>query len=207
MKDPLDMPTASTASTSVASIASDLAMAGDAALFTAVTIVAGPLSLLIGPTAAWLLHGRRLNRAAAISLAVGVVAGLVVVGGVLLVLVGIGWAIGPLGGSEFTYPIVLLAVASILFLAGLVALIVDAVRDLAPARRRHVRLDVARLVATAALAVGVAAMTVIQTRNPATEVGDAGVFALAAGSVAGVAMRVGGRVHERWTKQRTAPGT
>lgn len=86
------------------------------------------------------------------------------------------------------------------------AMAVDAVRDLAPARRAHVRLDVVRLVAAAILAVGVAAIVRIQTTNPATEAGDAGVFALAGGAVAGVAMLVGGRIHARLERRPGANG-
>lgn len=180
------------------------AMAGDAALFAAITILTGPLSLIIGPAASWLLHGRRVSRATAISLAislaVGIVAGLAVVGGLLAAFGTIGAVIGPIGGSEFTFAITLLSVVGALFTAGLVALVVDAIRDLAPSRRRHVRLDVARLVATAVLVVEGTAITVIQSRNPAAEIGDAGVFALAAGAVAAVAIWVGGRMFVRWAR-------
>jgi len=174
------------------------AMAGDAALFGAISIVGGPLALVIGPIASWLLHGRRVSRETAIrlaiSLAVGIVAGLAVVGGFLAAFATLGAVIGPIGGSEFTFAITLLSVVGALFAAGVVALVVDAVRDLASTRRRHVRLDVARLVATAVLVVEGTAITVIQSRNPAAEIGDAGVCAPAAGAVAAVAMWDGGRV-------------
>lgn len=172
-------------------------MAGDAALFTALAIATGPLALIVGPLAAWLLHGRRVTRAAAIGLGAGLVAGLAVSGAVMLALVGIGSFVEPIGGSEFAYPIALLTIAGALALIGLVALLADAVRDLAPARRRHVRLDVVRLAAAAILAVGVAAIVRIQTTNPASEIGDAGVFALAGAAVAGIAMLVGGRIQAR----------
>lgn len=180
------------------------AMVGDAALLTAVTVIAGPLSLIIGPTAAWLLHGRRLSRAAAIGGAIGVVTGIAGVGGLFLVLLAIGSAIGPIGGSEFTYPIVLLSAAGAVFLVGLVALDIDAVRDLARTRRNHIRVDIARLVSTLVLALAVTAITVIQATNPATEIGDAGVFALAAGAVGAITMLVGGMIHARLESRVTS---
>ena len=190
----------------VATRGSTAAIIGDAALFTAVVVVVGPLSLLVGPAAAWLLHGRRVDRAALIGGAVGLVAGIAGVGGVFLVLLAIGGAIGPAGGSEFTGGIVLLAVASAVFLAGLVALDIDAVRDLAPARRSHVRLDIARLVSTLILALATAAVTVIQSTDPATGIGDAGVFALFAGAIGAVTMWVGGMVRARLQKTAAAGG-
>jgi len=180
------------------------AIIGDSALFTAVTVVAGPLSLIIGPAAAWWLHGRRVNRAAAIAGAIGLLVGIVAVGGIFLMFPAIGAAVGPVGGSEFTYAIVLLAAASIVFLAGVVALDIDAVRDLAHTRRNHIRLDIARLVSTLIVALAVVAVTVIQATNPATEIGDAGVFALFAGAVGAITMWVGGMIHARLEKSADA---
>ena len=182
------------------------AITGDAALFTAVAVAAGPFSLVVGPAVAWLLHGRHVDRHAVIGWGIGLVAGVAVVGGLFGVLFAIGAAIGPVGGSEFTGGIVLLVSAGAVFLAALVALDIDAVRDLSAARRTHVRLDIARLVATLIVLLAVAAVTVVQTIDPASGAGDAGPFALFAGAIGAVTMLVGNIVHARLEKSAAHPG-
>src|SRR5512143_1418473 len=129
-------------------------MVGDACLFTAaafcpLAVVGGPLALIIGPAAAWLLHSRRLNRAAVISGGIGLVVGIILVGGLLMTAPLLARAIEPPGASEFAVPVALLAAVGAVFLAVVVALDIQAIRDLLPARRQHVRLDIARLVSTA----------------------------------------------------------
>lgn len=186
---------------------STAAITADAALFTAVTVAFAPLSFVVGPAAAWLLHGRRVDRSAVISWGIGLLAGVAGVRGLFAALLAIGAAIGPVGDSEFTGGIVLLVVASAVFLAMLVALDVDALLDLAVARRIHVRLDIARLVATLIVALAVVAVTVIQTTNPASGIGDAGPFALFAGAIGAVTMWVGNMMHARLEKSDGAPGT
>lgn len=183
------------------------AIVGDACLFTAVTVAVGPLCLVLGPAAAWFLHGRRFDRAAVAGGAIGVAVGVLAVGGFFLVLPVVFGAIGPIGGWEHTAPVALLGVAAALFVAVLVALDVDAVRDLAPARRNHARLDVARLVSTLIIVLGAAAVSVIQATDPASEIGDAGVFALGAGVVGAIAMVVGSTVHARWERRGGTAGT
>lgn len=123
-----------------------IALVGDACLFTAaafclLVLVGGPLALVIGPAAAWLLHDRRLDWAAVISEVMGIVIGLVVVGGFFVLVPLVSATIGPVGGQEFAVPAALLAIAGTAFLALIVVLDIDGIRDLLPARRKHIRLD------------------------------------------------------------------
>ena len=187
---------------------------GDACLFTAaafcVLAVFGPLlafALLVGPVTAWLLHDRRIDRTAVVAGAIGIAAGLVTVGGVLFLLPLVAGAIGPVGGWEFAMPVALLAIVSLAFLGLIIALDIDSVRDLMPARRTHTRLDVARLVSTAVIAVFLAVVSFVQATNPASEIGDAGVFALAAAAVGAVTMMVARAIHTRSEKRSDIVGT
>lgn len=188
------------------------AIVGDACLFTAaafclLAVVAGPLALVLGPAAAWLLHDRRINRAAVISGVIGIAIGVIVVGGFFVLVSLVSGAIGPVGGWEFTVPAVLLATAGAVFLALLVVLDIDGVRDLLPGGRKHTRLDWARLVSTLVIAVFAAVVSLVQAAYPATEIGDAGVFALGAAAVGAVTMLVAEAVHARWEKRSGTAGT
>jgi hypothetical protein len=170
-----------------------IVLVGDACLFTAaafclLAVVGGPLALVIGPAAAWLLHDRRIDWAAAISEVVGIGIGIFVVGGFLLLVQLVTTAIGPIGGREFAGPVAFLATASAVFLALMLALVIESVRDLAPARRKHLRLDYARLLATLVVVVFVVVVSRLQWIKPESEIGDAGVFALGAAAVGAVTM-------------------
>lgn len=183
-----------------------LALVGDACLFTAATfcllvVVGGPLALIIGPAIAWFLHDRRINWAAAVSEVAGLVISVFVVGGVFVLAQWVSAALGPVGGWEFAVPVAFLATAGALFLALIVALDVDGLRDLLPAQRRHVRLDYARLVSTLVVVVFVAVVSLLQTLNPESEFGDAGVFALGAAAVGAVAMLAMKSIYTYWEKR------
>jgi hypothetical protein len=190
------------------------AIVGDACLFTAaafcVLAVFGPLlalALLVGPAAAWLLHDRRIDRTAVVSGVIGIAAGLVTVSGVLVLLSLVAGAIGPIGGWEFAVPVALLAIVSLAFLALIVALDIDSVRDLMPARRTHTRLDVARLVSTTVIAVFLAVVSFVQATNPESEIGEAGIFALAAAIVGAVTMTTAQAIYTRWEERSGIAGT
>ncbi len=184
-------------------------MVGDACLFTAaafcpLAIMGGPLALIIGPSVAWLLHNRRPSRPAVISGGIGLVIGIILVGGVLMTAPLLARAIEPPSTSESTIPVALLAAVGVLFLAVVVALDIQAIRDLLPARRQHVRLDIARLVSTGVIALFAAIVSAVQLANPATEVGEAGIFALGAAAVGAVTMAVANALHGRWKVQSTS---
>ena len=176
-------------------------LAADACILTAaalcVLVFVPPLSLLVGPGAAWVLHDRRLDRTAVVGGLIGIVVGIVAVGACLVVAALVLDLIGPVGGSKSTVPTAALAVVATAFLVLLVALDVAAVRDLMPARRVHARLDAARLVSTAVIAVFVSVVSFLQVTRPSGGFGDAGVFALGAGAVGAVTMMVMSAVHAR----------
>lgn len=172
----------------------DAVLIADAGLFTAAAFVllifAPPAALLAGPAAAWRLHGRRLDRPALVRGAIGLAVSVVTV--LVTVLVGalLGRAIGPVGGSAFAAPIAVLGAIVVAMAAVVVALDVNAVRDLLPDRRRFWRLAAARLGATAIVVVFAVVVAVLQARRPASEIGDAGVFAVAAAAAGGLTMAV-----------------
>ena len=184
------------------------ALVADACLLTAaalcVLVFAPPFALLIGPGAAWVLHDRRIDRTAAVGCLIGVVAGLVAVGACFVLAALLLDLIGPIGGSEYAAPIVVLVLVGAAFLVLVGALDVAAVRDLMPARSIRVRLDVARLVSTAVIVVFAAVVTSLQTTRPSGESGDAGVFALGAGAVGAVTMMVMSAVRTRADRRSVA---
>jgi hypothetical protein len=180
----------------VASQKDTAVIAGDAALIGAIIVFVGPLAALLGPAAAWWLHGRRFDRSAVLGGLIGLVLAGVAVGAVFMALVTIGEFIGPIGGSEVAFGIMLLVVASVLFLAALIALDVDALRDFARSRRSHLRVDAARLVATALVVTSAVVITVLQTNSPGSQYGDAGVFALMAGANAALTVWFGNLIRE-----------
>ncbi|HEX9093184.1 MAG TPA: hypothetical protein VF902_04300, partial [Coriobacteriia bacterium] len=130
---------------------------------------------------AWKLHGRRVNATAIIGGVLGVGAS----GVLVMLLIGLsyplGWLVSPISTSEFAGPIALLVLVSAAFLAVTVWLVVDAVRDYVPAKREHQRLDVVRVVSALVLVAFGATIAVLMTRAPGGEMGEAFVFAYAAG--------------------------
>jgi hypothetical protein len=182
-------------------------MVGDAAIFSAATVFVAPLNLIIGPAAAWYLHGRRMDGAAVLSGLLGLVGGMVSVVVLYFGLVALTGGFAQTGGSEdFTGGLILLGVASAVLLAVLVALDIGAVRDLQASRRKHVRLDIVRLIVTFVLVGGTAAVVAVQTMNPASEVGDAGVFALMAGAISAVTTLIGTKLYAARHNRDSAAG-
>lgn len=189
-------------------------LVGDACLFTGASfcvlaVVGGPLALLVGPALAWVLHGRRPDSHSIISGLIGLVVAIALVGGLLAGVPALINAIAPpvAGAEDYSGALTLLLAVAALF--GSLALVLDvgAIRDLMPARRMHARLDVARLVATAAIVAFGAIITVAQMMNPATQIGDAGVFALAAAAVGAVTMLVGNAVASHPAKNHGDAGS
>lgn len=183
-----------------------LTLVGDACLFTTaafcpLVLVGGPLALVFGPALAWLLHDRRLNWVAMISEVIGIVISVVVVGGLFVLVQLASAALGPVGGWEFAVPVASLATASIAFLALIVVLDVDGIRDLLSTQRKHIRLDYARLAATVVIVVFVVVVSLIQAIYPETEMGDAGVFALGVAAVGAVTMFTMKSIQVYWGKR------
>jgi hypothetical protein len=187
------------------------ALVGDACLFTAaafcILIVAYPLALVTGLAAAWLLHNRRFDRAAVISGVISIVISAILVGGILLLLPLVVNASSTAGGSEFFLPIILLSALGTAFLFIVLMLDVEAWGDLRPGRRMHTRLDIARLASTLILLVFTLVVVLVQAFRPETEIGDAGVFLLAAAVVGAVTMLVALAIHARLEQRNAAAGT
>lgn len=187
----------SSKSTSAQGSAAELA--GDACLLAAAAIPLGPLALLIGPVGAWLLHGRSLSKRVALGAAFGLVAGLVVVGALIAALAFALNAAGLGGDNQNTIPLILVGIVAAAFLAAVISLDIDAIRDLAPTRRAHARLDVVRLILTAVLLVGGVSIFLVQRANPGSEIADAVIFSLASGAVAAITTYVATKYAERST--------
>jgi hypothetical protein len=185
-------------------------LAADAALLTAgsfcLLVFAPPLGPLVGVAVTWWLHGRRFDAWAAVALLGGVVVGALTLGAAFALVAGVAALAGPLAGSEFTAPSVLLAGVGAVFAGVALWLDARAVGDLASHRRASVRLDVARLAATAATAVFVAVFGYLQFAYPAGEFGTAVVFMLAAAGVGAVALPVADAIHVRFSANDRSTG-
>ncbi len=134
-------------------------LAGDGGLLTAATVGIGvglyalgvgwlsPLgmvALLLTPPLAWYLHGRHVDATATLGAVLGGIVGAVVA---FLAVNGLGSLFG-MSQTNLPGPVVAVVVAAYLAVAAWLA--VDALRDLSPQRRTHVRLDIVRLLATVA---------------------------------------------------------
>ena len=186
------------------------ALVGDACLFTAaafcILIVVFPLALVVGLAAAWLLHDRRFDRAAVISGVISMVISAILIGGFLLLLPLVVNASRSGGGSEFFLPIILLSALGTAFLFIVLMLDADAWGDLRSGRRTHTRLDIARLASTLVLLVFTLVVILVQAFRPGTEIGEAGVFLLAAALVGAVTMLVTLAIHARLEQRTPAAG-
>jgi len=109
--------------------------------------------LLLGPIIVWRLHDRRLDRTAIIAGIAGFAIGGALVMPVAMLGAFFDWFVGLFTTTQFVGAIGYLVLLVLAFLVATVWADVDAFRDLSAAHRSHVRLDVGRLVATAAAAV------------------------------------------------------
>jgi len=164
------------------------------------------LSGLAGVVVAWLSHGRRINVAAV----VGGLAGWAVGGLVIPLVAGVSFLLGlPLKlvtDNEYAGPLAMLVLISIGTAALIVWLLVDAIRDMAPANRMHFRLDVARIGAAVAFIVLVGVSVYLVFAQPGPEQGEAPIWAIAAG-VLGAVMMVGAELGNVLWSRRSRPGS
>lgn len=149
-----------------------------------------PVSLALGPIAAWHLHGRRFGGVAVLGFLLGIVAGVATVQVIALLAMLAGTTVERVTGVELAGLIAMLAIVAAAFLAVVVALDIDAVRDLSPERGEHRRLDIARIVATVVVLVYMAGTIGLNVANPKSEIGEAGIFALGAGIFGAVVVAV-----------------
>jgi len=136
---------------------------------------------LVGAVGAWLLHGHKVSWA----MLVGWIGGGVVVGAGLALLIAIA---SSTAAPQQAFPVWLIGVAGIVAVVclGFIGLVLgDALRDLRAASARHRTLDMLRLVSAGLLLVLIAAVTVVMLRDPMSEGGEAAIFAVMFGLVAG----------------------
>lgn len=150
------------------------------ALVSNVLLLAGGVG---GVVITWLLHGRRITLITVIGGLLGTAAG-----GVLVpIAAGLSFLLGfPLKlftDWEFAGPVAMLVLLSAALLALTGWLLVDGLRDLGAARRTHVRLDIARIVAAVAFVLLAAVCVYLIFAQPGPEQGEAFIWVMAGGAV------------------------
>lgn len=160
-----------------------------------------------GVVATWLLHGRRIDVAAVVGGLIGPAAG-----GLLVPLAAglsflLGYPAKLVSSSEFAGPVAMLVLVSIGLLVLTVWLLIDGLRDLAPAKREHSGLDIARIAATIAF-VGLAAVCVfLMFAQPGPEQGEAIIWAMAGGGVGAGSIAGADLATWLWARQRKSSGS
>jgi drug/metabolite transporter (DMT)-like permease len=139
------------------------------------------LTVVVGPASAWLLHRRRVTAMAVVGAILGAGAAMVVVLGVSTVAAMTGpksdtFALADLAGVFTVVGALALAAA-----VAIVAVEVDAIRDLVASPRRHERLDIARIAAVAVILLFAGVALWLGVVRPELGMGEAGIFALVAG--------------------------
>lgn len=157
---------------------------------------------VVGPVAAWLLHGRRISGVAVLGAVLGFIAGGIAVQGVVVVAMLSGQLTKLVMGTELVGPGAVLAIVVAAFVALVVWLDIDAVRDLSPARSLHRRLDIVRIASTVVVVLLMGAIIGVSIANPKTEIGEAAIFALAGGIFAAVLTSVAAAMVDFADKRR-----
>ena len=148
----------------------------------------------LAPLLAWWLHGRRIDGTATAVAVAGYLASAVLVFALVMILAMIDKAAAAIGlfatvdDAAATLESIAAIAVFVAYLAAVVWLAADGLRDLSSRRRTHVPLDIARLVATVvyvAFCVGVIVMGPSDTLR-----GDIAVFLLAPGAMGAVVVTV-----------------
>lgn len=159
--------------------------------------------VLICPSIVWRTHGHRDSTSSALGAGVGLVGGGWVLWALLMLVAGVGLVVSRMSGGAVSEALASLLLVSALLVALVVALDVDAIRDLAR-NRAHVGTDATRLVATL-LAVGTAAASIwYAVANPGQEPAELLAFGLAAG-VVGAAVVLGADLATHWFAPPATP--
>lgn len=158
---------------------------------------------VVGPVLTWLLYRRRASTRAAL----GAIAGFPVAGAIVMAASMLGalidWVVGQFTSVEFAGAIAYLFLVSAAFLAMIVWLNVDAVRDLAHSHRQHLPVNIGRFAATVTVVVFMVAVIVLVSAGADPE---AWVFVLAAGVVGGVVVVVADIVARFFESRTTRQG-
>ncbi len=157
---------------------------------------------VVGPTLAWRLTGHRFTRFAVLGAVIGFPLGGAAIMVVLVPGVLFGWLGSKITSSERAGALVYLALVVVALLVVIALLDIDAFRDLPDSRRDHVALDVARLLATIAIAVFAAVeISIAVSGTGDSEVADPAVFMIAAG-VLGATVVTSANLVERFFSSR-----
>lgn len=163
--------------------AARVAFVGDACVIAAALtciMLAAPLAPVLAMAIAWVAHRRPADGRALLSGLIGAVLAGVGVALVFFAVVLLDEAIGPIGGNEYLLAVVVAGLFALAFACVAAVVAVSAVRDLSPACRAHVRLDVVRLVSAGVVAVAFLVIVGVQLASPGSEFFELGLFALLA---------------------------
>lgn len=166
---------------------------GLATALAALNALTMPVTAIVGPLLAWRLRGLALTWPVAFGGALGGLASGALVLPVLALAGGVGWLVSLVTGSELAVSITMAALIGAAFITLVVWLLADAIHDLAPTRRVHPRLDVARIVAAVVFVIFTTGVTIWTINHPGDESGEALIFAIAVG-IGGAAIAIGAQV-------------
>ena len=142
----------------------------------------------VGPVLVWWLHKRKFGKFEVIGGVVGFGISGFAIFPVAMVAAAVGWFVGLFTSVQYAGALAVLVILVVAFLALLIWLDVISLRDLPAGRREHVPLDVARLLASVAVAV-FGAIVLIKMLG-GEDAAEAFAFVLAAGVTGGVVVAV-----------------
>jgi hypothetical protein len=140
-----------------------------------------------GPVIAWLLHGRRITVPAAVGALLGLPVTGIVFFGFVAFSTALGWALKGLNDADWFGPLVAAGLVSVAAIGGVAWLVADGIRDRAPSRREHLRVDRARFAAAAAVVAYSTVVIMYALRPGSGEVLEAIAFVLL-GAVGGASI-------------------
>lgn len=154
----------------------------------------GAVALCAGPVIAWRLHGRRVDGSATGGALLGYLAGavilfvLIMLGALAARLVHLIGLYDTVDDAQQGVGLVLGIALAVGYLAVAVWLDADALRDLSAAQRRHVPLDIVRLVATLAYAAYAVGVIVVVAAGDDSQAGMSTFLLLAVPGAVGAAV-------------------
>ncbi len=149
-------------------------------------MVLSACAVVLGPVAAWLLHGQRVGGWKVMGRALGLALVVLLATPLLSVTPVLRTVLGDVAGRVMGVAAVALALVALTFLVLMYWLDVDAAGDMARPHHEHQSLDVARLAASVAVVLFALALTFTAGSVPGIGASEAGIFALAAGALGGV---------------------
>ncbi len=159
-----------------------------------------------GVVITWLLHGRRITGPTVVGGLVGPAFGAMMIP----LFAGLSFLIGvPLSlftPSEYAGPLAMLGIVSVALVVLIGWLLGDAFRDMAPSKREHYRLDIARIAAAAAFALLGVVCVVLIVSDPGPEQGEAVIWAMAGGAIGAGAIAGADLANVLWARGKQGSG-